>query len=136
MTKCKFLVKNSSLNVGCVFAYFVADIKIICAYNFVASLMYDNVSDFKHKTHNNLPKTIKFEISNCYFFGVLTDDRCGHCMCSIKRVVLKNFIKFTGKHLWKIFAKIFLKNTFLPITSRQLLLQWSIYSKHKLKLNM
>ena len=106
----------------------VADIKVICAYNFVAPLMYDNVSDFKHKTHNNLPKAIKFEISNCYFFGVLTDDRCSHWMCSIKTVVLKNFIKFTGKH-----------RSILPIDHLQAaasVMKHLFSSKHKLKLNM
>ena len=41
VTKCKFIVKNSSFEMLVVFSpIFVADTKITFAYNFVAPLMY------------------------------------------------------------------------------------------------
>ena len=61
--------------------------------------------------------------------------RSSDLRCSLKKVVLKNFAKFTGKYLcqsvygWGLqFAK-FLRKPFLQMTSKRLLLFFKIFTK-------
>ena len=48
----------------------------------------------------NIAKSTKFlDVTNIKFHNVAETDRSGHRRCSVKKGVLRNFAKFTGKHL-------------------------------------
>ena len=51
------------------------------------------------------PLSDKPPLKQCGETYKLTAGRKSHWSCSVKKDVLKNFTKFTGKHLWQSFFK-------------------------------
>ena len=49
------------------------------------------------------PLSDKPPLTRCGETYKLTTGRSSHWRCSVKKGVFKNFIKFTGKHLWQSF---------------------------------
>ena len=82
---------------------------------------------WQHNQHNRIPtsqppppsrkRPLVMALHFCLVF------RSSHQRCSVKKVVLRNFTKFTGKHLCQVFVK-FLRTPFLQNTSGRILLSY------------
>ena len=78
---------------------------------------------WQHNQHNHIPATpprkrpLVMALHFCLVF------RSSHQRCSVKKGFLRNFTKFTGKHLCQVFVK-FLRTPFLQNTSGRILLSY------------
>ena len=57
---------------------------------------------FLHNDHLSISSNLSKKIYlHCYRLYNLLSFRSSHWMCSVRKGVLRNFAKFTGKHLWQ-----------------------------------